>query len=260
MHQWSIDALKRALDEAQTDDDVSAFIRRYSSDRRLGVQRLVSRGRLRLQATNTERTRLGVLYALEDSLRATGHVHVAGLDEVGRGALAGPLSVGACILPASPRLAGLDDSKRLTPRAREDLSKRIREVAICVTVAHVEADEVDAVGISSALRTAMLLASDALEPSADHLVIDGHPQRIADAETAVIKGDSTVAAVAAASIVAKVERDALMKRLAEEFPLYGFEMHKGYGTAQHLAALAKHGPSPVHRRSFRCSADWQHLF
>ena len=204
--------------------------------------------------------RLARLYALERQLRSQGYLVVAGVDEVGRGAIAGPLTAGACVLPATPRITGVDDSKRLTPSKRRSIALSIKEIALCWSVAHVPPEEIDSLGISAALRRAMGRALAGLELEPDHVVVDGLPVGVARLETAVVKGDSKVAAIAAASVLAKVERDDLMTELARAHPGYGFEINKGYGTSEHLEAVARFGLSPAHRRSFSPGGGTQALF
>ncbi|HSK48764.1 MAG TPA: ribonuclease HII [Coriobacteriia bacterium] len=240
-------ALKRLAKELADDD-------------RAGVQSAVAAAVARDRARQREVARLKRLYSLEAELRAQGWQVVAGVDEVGRGALAGPLTAGACVLPATPRLVGLNDSKMLTPARREQLAFQIREVALCWSVAHVPAAELDALGMTAALRRAMGRALSGLELPADHVVVDGRPMGVAERETAVVGGDGKVAAVAAASILAKVTRDALMVQLAETHPAYNFEINKGYGTPDHLAALDTSGLCTEHRRSFMPCGGSERLF
>lgn len=229
-------------------------------DDRFGVQNALTAALNRERARKKEAARIKRLYELERSLAAQGYIVIAGVDEVGRGALAGPLTAGACILPQSPRIPGLNDSKMLTPRRREELAEVIRSVAVCWAVGHVEPAELDALGMTAALRRAMGRALAGLELEPDHVVVDGHPVGVARQETAVIKGDSKVAAIAAASILAKVTRDAIMVRLAEDHPAYGFEINKGYGTPEHLSAIAHSGLCPLHRVSFSIGGGTGTLF
>ena len=230
--------------------ELPRLIRRYSTDDRSGVRSSVARARKKLAAIRKEAERLATLGELESSLRSQGVTHVAGIDEVGRGALAGPVTAAAVILPPEALIDGLDDSKRLTPERREELAVVIREVSVAFHVAHVDADQVDSIGIGPATRRAMKLALDALEPAAEHVIVDGHGVGLGIPETSVVKGDSSVACVAAASILAKVCRDGLMRRYAQEHPVFGFEINKGYGTSEHMMALTEHGLCPLHRKSF----------
>ncbi len=202
------------------------------------VAAALNRDRLRTQ----EQARLKRLYRLEADLYAAGCAAVAGIDEVGRGALAGPLTAGACVLPAKPRIVGLNDSKKLTPAARERLAVEIRQTTSCWAVAHVPPSEVDELGMTAALRKAMTAALAALPAAADHVVVDGRPVGVFSTETAIVGGDAKVAAIAAASILAKVARDALMVELAETHPEFGFEINKGYGTPEHLVRSTRTAP------------------
>lgn len=192
----------------------------------------------------------------ETRLWSEGYRHVAGLDEAGRGAWAGPVVAAAVVLPPDEpqllrRLEGVRDSKELTAARREALLAVIEQRALALGVGAVPPEEIDSLGIVPATRKAMALALQALSPGADYLLIDHLrlpssplPQR------SLPKGDARVLSIAAASIVAKVSRDRLMVELATRFPGYGFARHKGYGTVQHRAALAALGPSAVHRFSF----------
>lgn len=198
-------------------------------------------------------------FAFERELDRAGVVRVAGVDEAGRGPLAGPVVAAAAVLPARwredglPReLQGLNDSKQLTARQRE----RFYEYLIAASgvefgMARLEAEEVDEFNVLEASHRAMAQALAQLQPSPGHILVDGLPVRsLAYPQTAVVKGDSLSYSIAAASVLAKVTRDRLMLEHDARWPVYGFAAHKGYGTARHLAALAEHGPCPIHRRSF----------
>lgn len=177
---------------------------------------------------------------------------VAGVDEAGRGPLAGPVSVAAVILDRKRRLRGLDDSKKLTTLQREALYDKIVERALCWRIEFVDVEEIDRLNIFHATMLGMRRAVLGLAPCAELIRIDGNhlpPDLPCDAE-ALIGGDASEPAIMAASILAKVARDRLMCRLHQQWPQYGFDEHKGYSTPRHLAALAEHGPCPHHRRSF----------
>jgi ribonuclease HII len=176
---------------------------------------------------------------------------VAGVDEAGRGCLAGPVVAAAVVLPADAALPGLADSKLLRPQVRERLATAIRAVATAWAVAAVEAAEIDATNILRATLEAMRAAVCRLTPPPDLVLVDGNvaPPLPVPAR-AVVKGDRLVPAISAASILAKVTRDHIMEAWALEFPAYGFARHKGYGTAVHLATIAREGASPIHRRTF----------
>jgi ribonuclease HII len=231
-----------------------------ADDDRSGIRSLVASALQRVAAERREEARTRRMYAREDALRAAGYEVVAGLDEVGRGALAGPLTAAAVVLAPSPRILGLDDSKRLMPARREELAALVRQQAIAVSVAHISADELDALGMTAALKRVMGWALEGLALSPNHVLLDGLPLHVVENETAIVKGDGSVAAIAAASIVAKVARDALMVSFAAEHPEYGLDQNKGYGSAEHLQALARHGMSPLHRRSFTPGGGTATLF
>ena len=195
------------------------------------------------------------LWQYEKEALAEGHAAVCGCDEAGAGPLAGPVYAGAVILPQGLELPWLNDSKQVTPKRRDQLFDEIKESAVAWAAASVSPEEIDATDILSARMKAMQLAIDALSPAPGYALIDGNRDKgkhfaiVTPHETAV-KGDSRSASIAAASIVAKVSRDRVMEELAEKYPQYRFERHKGYGTKLHYEMLEKYGPSPVHRRSF----------
>ena len=195
------------------------------------------------------------LWRYEREALEQGHALVCGCDEAGAGPLAGPVYAAAVILPLGVEIEGLDDSKKLTEKKREALFPVIQEKAADWAVARVEAAEIDETDILSARMRAMQLAMDQLDPPADFALIDGNRDHgrsfaLTTPHRCIVKGDSLSASIAAASILAKVSRDRLMVELDEVYPGYGFARHKGYGTAQHRAAIARLGPCPIHRRTF----------
>ena len=189
----------------------------------------------------------------ESALRARGLTRVAGVDEAGRGPLAGPVSAAAVILPAGWRCPGLDDSKKLTAVKRERLFEVITaDSSVCWSLAYAEPEEIDRINILRATHAAMARAVKGLTVAVDHCLIDG--LRVRDfpwPHDGIVKGDGKSLSIAAASIIAKVARDRVMLGFAREFPEYGFERHMGYGTKMHLEALRLHGPCRIHRRSFQ---------
>ncbi len=190
----------------------------------------------------------------EAVLRREGFMLVAGIDEVGRGALAGPVVAAACILNPLRVPRGLDDSKRLTTRAREQLAESLRVSCRAWAVAAVSASVVDRIGIVAATTRAMVSAARKLRMKPDALLVDAMTLPIPLEQRALIHGDQRSASIAAASILAKVWRDAWMARAAQRVPGFGFERHVGYGTAAHIAAIRAQGLSPLHRRTFVASA------
>ncbi len=175
---------------------------------------------------------------------------VAGLDEVGRGPLAGPLTCAAVILPREPMIVGLDDSKKISPKRREQLAVQILDTALAVGIAHVQPHEIDACGMAASLKVCMARALEACDMEPDAVLLDGNPLHFHPKETNVVKGDAKVACISAASIVAKVTRDKIMEGFAAEYPQYSFGSNKGYGSAAHIAAIREYGPCPLHRMSF----------
>ncbi len=188
---------------------------------------------------------------VERLLWESGCVHVAGVDEVGMGPLAGPVVAAAVVFPRGRALSGIADSKQMTRLARERMNEKIRKRAVGVGLGIVEPEEIDRLNIYQAGLRAMRLALDALPIRPDHVVVDArHIPDLDVPQTRYGHGDAFVYSIAAASIVAKVHRDALMRALDAAYPEYGFRRHVGYATREHLDALRKYGPSPLHRRSF----------
>lgn len=188
----------------------------------------------------------------EDRLRADGCARIAGIDEAGRGPLAGPVVAAAVVFPPGLHLPGIDDSKRLSHRVREELFGVItQQPDVEFAISIVSAEEIDRLNILRATHEAMRRAVSSLETPPDHVLIDGLPVKpFPIPQTAIIKGDGCSVSIAAASILAKVTRDRIMAEAAMEFPAYGFDRHRGYATAQHLAMLDTHGPCRLHRRTF----------
>jgi len=198
-----------------------------------------------------ERARLEKLWRFENEAYAQGYRAIVGTDEVGRGPLAGPVVAAAVVLPRGVEILGINDSKKLSEKRREALAEEIKAKALAYKIAEVSSAEIDRVNILHAAERAMKEAVEAL-PFGDYLLVDGQSQL--DVRLPVrnlIGGDSISISIAAASIIAKVYRDHLMVQLDSVYPQYNFAQNKGYGTADHYAALQKYGPSPVHRRSFR---------
>ncbi len=195
------------------------------------------------------------MWGYEERCWAEGDALVCGVDEAGAGPLAGPVYAAAVILPRYIDLKWLNDSKRVTPKRRDALFEEIKEVAETWAVAAVHAAEIDATDILTARLRAMELAIHDLDPAPDMALIDGNRDKgkgtaITAPHHCIVKGDSLSASIAAASILAKVSRDRYMEEMAEKYPEYHFERHKGYGTKLHYEMLDKYGPCPIHRRSF----------
>ncbi|MFD0587849.1 ribonuclease HII [Paenibacillus sp. GCM10027627] len=191
------------------------------------------------------------MLGFEKELWETGYVHIAGVDEVGRGCLFGDVVAGAVILPPGLVIEGVDDSKKLTEKKRDRLFDIIADCAIAWSVAHVDAATVDAINIKQAARLAMKLAVESLTVKADYLLVDAEKVDLELPQQSIIKGDATSQSIAAASIMAKVTRDRLCAGVWEDrYPEYGISVHKGYATKLHRERLLQHGPSPLHRRTF----------
>ena len=199
-----------------------------------------------------ERVDWAIGFDFELQARSEGYRFVAGVDEVGRGCLAGPVVAAACILDCEAEVPEkLNDSKKLTAKQREAISEKLKTCAVAYSIGVVEPEIIDRINILEASKLAMVMAIEGLTPAADHLLLDAVQLRqLRLPQKAIIKGDSISYSIAAASVLAKVFRDDLMTGYDAEFPQYGFAGHKGYGAASHLAALKEHGPCVLHRRSF----------
>lgn len=191
------------------------------------------------------------MWAIEEELYAQGIQVICGVDEAGRGPLAGPVCAAAVILPPHAQIPGLDDSKKLSDKRRRELMPVIKEQAIAYGIGFASHEEIDSINILQATFLAMERALAQLDIKSDFALIDGNREKDFGLPVkTVVKGDSLSANIAAASILAKVTRDDLMEEMAKAYPQYAFEVHKGYGTKAHYAALTEHGPSPIHRMTF----------
>lgn len=198
-----------------------------------------------------EKKRQEALWEIENSLKGKGFKYIAGVDEAGRGPLAGPVYAAAVILPDGAELTGINDSKKLTPKKREELFEKITEIAISYAIFSVDEKKIDEINILNATHKAMNGAVNSLSQKPDYVIIDGNSIKgmEIDHET-VVKGDAKSISIAAASILAKVSRDRYIDKMGEVYPEYGFEKHKGYGTKAHTDAILKYGVCPIHRRTF----------
>lgn len=198
-----------------------------------------------------EEERIAKLLEIERGLWGTGYVRIAGIDEAGRGPLAGPVVAAACILPDKFELPGLNDSKKLSEKKRKGLAEKIKEQAIAFALGSATPNEIDILNILNATKLAMTRALENLKQTPDYIIIDGRDTlNITIAQRAVIGGDGLSASIAAASILAKVTRDELMDEMHLIYPEYCFDRHKGYGTALHMEMINHFGPCPIHRQSF----------
>ncbi|MDE7453668.1 MAG: ribonuclease HII [Clostridia bacterium] len=192
----------------------------------------------------------------ERELASKGFKYICGVDEVGRGPLAGPVVCAAVIMPLDEIIEGVDDSKKLSAKKRETLSAEIAKRAVCLNICRIGPEQIDELNILEATKLCMKRAVEGLEIQPDFVLTDGNMTLdISIPQQSIVKGDSLSYSIGAASIAAKVFRDKLMDEYAEVYPGYGFEKHKGYGTAVHIQAIKEHGLTPIHRRSF--TKKWQ---
>lgn len=198
-----------------------------------------------------EKLRQEKMWEIEKSLKEKGYRYIAGVDEAGRGPLAGPVYAAAVILPCDADISGINDSKKLTPKKREELFEKITEIAISYSIFSVDEKEIDEINILNATHKAMNGAVNGLSQKPDYVIIDGNSIKGMEiAHETVVKGDAKSISIAAASILAKVARDRYIDEMGKVYPEYGFENHKGYGTKAHTDAILKYGVCPIHRRTF----------
>ena len=219
-------------------------------DGRAGVQAAISKRKRELQKQVDEDLRLEKMLAYEKELYAQGIDLIAGVDEVGRGPLAGPVVAAAVILPKACKIPGLNDSKKIPKSKHKEIYEAVLQNAIAIGIGIKDNQVIDQVNIYEATKLAMMEAIGQLEPQPQHLLIDAMRLDLPISQTSIIKGDANSLSIAAASIVAKVTRDQMMEEFDKEYPGYDFAQNAGYGTAKHLAGLDKLGVTPIHRRSF----------
>ncbi|MDF9407445.1 MAG: Ribonuclease HII [Pelotomaculum sp. PtaB.Bin013] len=232
------------------------FIIALARDQRAGVREIYRKLKKAESAAIAEAQRLAKLFVYEDDLRANGYHPVAGVDEAGRGPLAGPVVAAAVILPDKVHLPDLNDSKKLTPQKRELLAGQIKETALAWAVGISTVEEIYRQNIHHAGLTAMRRAVLGLKVKPAYVLVDGFRiEKLVIPQMPIVGGDGLSASIAAGSILAKVERDHIMDSYHESYPEYGFNRHKGYATPEHLNALARLGPCPIHRAGFRPVMD-----
>lgn len=226
-----------------------AFIDEYDSDERNGVKKLVERARKQIADFEREKQRMYEMFSYERKYDK--YEYICGVDEVGCGPLAGPVVAAAVILPKNCDILYLNDSKKLTENKREELFDEIMKKALCVGIGFASPERIDEINIRMADFEAMRMAISKLSIAPEFILVDGYKIGGTDIEQeAIVKGDSKSASIAAASIVAKVTRDRLMKQYDEVFPGYQFSSNKGYGSSEHIQAIKKLGPTPIHRKTF----------
>ena len=244
----AIGAIKEKL-QAATLEELPALFMQYEQDERAGVQALLAKGRKRVEAYEKEVARCEILKKYEREYAV--YTNICGIDEVGRGPLAGPVVAGAVILPKDCSILYINDSKQLSEKKREELYDQIMEQAIAVGIGYNSPERIDEINILQATYEAMREAVRKLDPQPDLLLNDAVTiPEVEIKQIPIIKGDAKSISIAAASIVAKVTRDRLMVQYDEVFPEYGFASNKGYGSSQHIEAIRKYGPTSIHRRSF----------
>ncbi|WAA13618.1 ribonuclease HII [Fervidibacillus halotolerans] len=219
-------------------------------DERKSVAKLIEKWKRKKERLLQEEKRLEEMLVFEKQVKFQGFRYIAGIDEVGRGPLAGPVVAAAVILPDDFRLQSINDSKQLSPKKREQLYEQILRQAISVGIGMVDHEEIDRINIYQATKKAMNMAIKQLSPLPDYLLIDGMNIDCPISQTSIVKGDARSLSIASASIVAKVRRDRMMIQYGKTYPEYGFERNMGYGTKEHLEAINRFGPSPIHRKTF----------
>ena len=222
----------------------------YEADERSGVKSAVRSRKKAIQAELDEETRLEAMLRYEKAYYAQGFDMIAGIDEVGRGPLAGPVVAAAVILPQNCKIKGLNDSKKIPKKKHEEMYQAVMERALAVGIGVVDNHVIDEVNIYEATKLAMMEAVKHLTPAPQALLIDAMKLNIRLPQESIIKGDANSLSIAAASIVAKVTRDRMMTDYDKEFSGYGFAKNAGYGTAEHLVGLSKLGITPIHRKTF----------
>ncbi|WP_456275516.1 ribonuclease HII [Bacillus sp. AK128] len=247
MRDYSINEIAKLLNDHSLD---KKLIKKLKQDSRKGVIKLVAQYEKRQEELVNQQKQWAKMTTYEKQLHEEGYILIAGVDEVGRGPLAGPVVAAAVILPRQIELLGINDSKQLNDTKKEYYFQLIQDTAISIGIGFINAHEIDRVNIYEATKLAMKEAITKLNPSPDYLLIDAMKLEVNLPQKSIIKGDQNSVSIAASSIVAKVTRDRYMKKLAEAHPEYGFEQHMGYGTKQHLEAISTYGIISEHRRSF----------
>ncbi|MGI6109740.1 MAG: ribonuclease HII [Eubacteriaceae bacterium] len=230
--------------------ELDAFLELLTADPRRGVQNWGMTLKKRLIREQKERNRIQGMKSLEDDLRAAGYNRICGIDEVGRGPLAGPVVTCGVILPQESSIPGVNDSKKLSHKKRAELADRLQREAVAYAYGVMTPEHIDSMNILNATRHAMVSAAARLDPQPDLLLIDAVQINTDIPVRAVIHGDALCYSIAAASILAKEFRDDYMRKIASEYPEYGFDRNMGYGTEEHIEAIHKYGLCPIHRKSF----------
>lgn len=246
----TVKEIKTHLDQIDI-NNLAEELEKLKADNRSTVIKLVNTYLKKIDNYNKELKRLEQMSSYENALYSKGLQYIAGVDEAGRGPLAGPVFAAAVILPQNIKINGINDSKKLTAQKREELYDIIIDKALAYCIVSVSAEEIDRINIRNATQEAMLAAIKDLSITPQHVLIDGEDlENISIPYTTIVKGDSLSISIAAASILAKVSRDRYIQSFDSIYPEYGFKKHKGYGTKEHIEAIKKHGLCPIHRKSF----------
>jgi ribonuclease HII len=248
MNKYTVKEIQALLQ--QIDDENAPLFKEIVQDERKSVQKLVARWYKQKKQEEQAKRQWQEMSRYERQLFEQGIEYIAGIDEAGRGPLAGPVVAAAVMLPKDAYIPGLNDSKKLSEAKRETLFHMIQSCAISIGIGVVTAAEIDEMNIYEATKKAMIKAVEQLSPKPDYLLIDAMTLPISTPQQSIVKGDANSVSIAASSIIAKVTRDHFMKQLAKQYPQYGFEKNMGYGTAQHLEAIRVYGTIDEHRRSF----------
>lgn len=245
----SIKEIQQFLWES-SEEEAFSIIADLENDKRKGVINLITKYRKEIEQREKENARLSALYQKEKELQQRGYNYIAGIDEAGRGPLAGPVVAACVILKPDTYLPGLNDSKKISNEKRNMLAEMITKEAISIGIGLVNHEEIDRVNILQATIKAMVQAVAQMKFKPDYLLIDALKLPVDIPQEGIIEGDAKCAAISAASIIAKTYRDTLMSEMDELYPEYGFKDHKGYGTLRHMEAINIFGPCTIHRKSF----------
>jgi ribonuclease HII len=235
------------------------FLLHILQDERKGVHQLIHSWRKKMEKNERLKEKFLEMSVFENKWRSIGYEMIAGIDEVGRGPLAGPVVAAAVILPKDFFLAGIDDSKKLSEKKRLEYDEIIRKEALAVSISMINAEEIDRINIYEATKKAMKEAIEFLDPKPDFLLIDAMKIETPYTSESIIQGDAKSISIAAASIVAKVARDGLMKEISLRYPAFGFQRNMGYGTKEHILAIQQHGITTYHRKSFAPVKDFLNI-
>lgn len=249
LSQYTIKEIKEKCENIKIDEKI---IEKLATDSRKGVKKLAKKYRRQKEEKIRLKEKWISMNKITKKLKEEGYELICGLDEAGRGPLAGPVVASAVLLDPFQKIIGLDDSKKISESKRIDLFKKIKNNAIAVGIGIVKNDVIDKINIQQASFEAMEKALDELNFKPDYLLVDGNRKipKIDIKQRTVIDGDGKVNSIAAASIIAKVTRDRIIEKYGEKYPEYGFENNKGYGTQEHINALKEYGPTPIHRYSY----------